>query len=187
MSFLKNLKDFELTSTITSFLKVFYALLSLNLISYVAAFDDGDIIYGYVRLFGRNAEGRITFNYSIEKCIEQGYCPDTVTTNEALWDQIATLSPTFLTETFSALNTTFKLRRFDKGIVVPYDLFVRKDKYITMIYIYSIMAIGIFLVNHFKQRLALEYEFKFSKLSKLMLNYLAFKTVLKFIYLALIC
>ena len=54
-----------------------------------------------------------------------------------------------------------------------------------MIIIYSIVSIGLYLVHHFKKRLSLEYQFKPSKLSKWMLNYLAFKTVFKFIYLAL--
>jgi hypothetical protein len=164
------------------------------MISYVAALLENDTIYGEVQLHGQDGAGRVRFNYSLDECIEQGYCPDDITTTKDFWGQLDTLAPSFLTDTISALNTTFQIITYNRGpyevdrdgeIYVPYRFFIRKNKYTAMIVIYSIVSIGLFLVHHFKQRLSLEYEFKLSKLSKLMLKYLAFKTVFKLIYLAL--
>ena len=197
-----------------NFLKVLYSLLALNVISCVAALFDNITLYGKVGLSEEVFRGEsIPFRYTLDKCIEQGYCPDTITTTEQLWDQVGTLNPSFLADTISALNTTFAEAatareieelefpqldlnngRFIKGqfvkyeegeIPVPDEVFVRRNKYIAMIIIYSIVSIGLYSVHHFKKRLSLEYQFKPSKVSKLMLNYLAFKTVFKFIYLAL--
>jgi len=189
----KHFKDFKPTATMTSLLKVFYYLLALKVISYVAALSEKDSISGEVFLRGYEAYGSIPFIYTIDQCIEQGYCSDNTTIKNELLNQVGSLTLSFLTETFLTVNTTFELTPFkgrpykeitDSEMQVPYMAFIRRNKYIAMIIIYLIVAIGIYFVHHFKQRLSLDYQFKLSKLSKSMLNYLAFKTVFKFIYLA---
>lgn len=189
-------------------------LLAFYLVSYVLAAKDLDKkpeipkIGGYLYLYeltgdhghhGMHEGGHFastSFNYSLDQCVSDGHCPPTMSTYKGLWDRIYSLKPKLLTDTISGISTTFNetthgRHRLSSDEVssfigyLSYDVEIRRNKYMAMLVVYLIVTIVFFVLNRLRNLLAIDYEFKLSRLSKLMLKYLVIKSVFNLVFLVL--
>lgn len=158
---------------------------------FIPLFIEGSL---FLRITGEYGLERLSwtgFNYTLDSCLAQGHCPNSIETLDAFEDHFLTLSPGVLTDTISSIPTTFKETAifYDsypsqtdaKGEFLNYKSHqaeARQRKHIVLLFIYLVMALMLVLLNHFKKRLGIDYQFKFSKLSKLMLRYLTVKSLL---------